>query len=264
MVSVSLRQRVRRSLPKPLVQALVSLKYLGKRLPNAKAYEARVQGQRGLEVGGPSTVFWTVLRMYQAAASVDGVNFGSETVWEGHIRAGRTYSYFGNRTGQQFICEATELRGVASSSYDFVLSSNCLEHVANPMKALVEWKRVLKPGGTLVLVLPNKASNFDHRRPFTTFEHLLADFDNNTPETDLTHLEEILALHDLAMDPPAGDLENFRRRSLDNANNRTLHHHVFSPEVIARMLDHVGFDVLEASTTHKDFFALAVKRELQG
>lgn len=159
----------------------------------------------------------------------------------------------------QFVAEASDLSAIQGQSYEFLLSSNCLEHIANPIKALMEWKRIIKPGGAVVLVLPNKVSNFDHKRPTTPFTHLVEDFEKNTSEHDLTHLDEILGLHDLSMDPPAGSLEQFRARSLDNFNNRTLHHHVFDLHVMQNMLAYAGFEVLETAETRTDLFALAKK-----
>lgn len=255
----SVRQTIKNRLPTPVLAALLRGKYSRRLLPNRGVYEALVKGKRGLEIGGPSGPFMTVLPLYAKVGSLDGVNFSSRTVWEGSIRPGKTFAYFPGRTGTQFIAEATDLSQIRSDDYDFVLSSNCLEHVANPLRALFEWQRVLRPGGALILVLPNKASNFDHKRPFTSFEHILEDYARGITERDLTHLDEILALHDLSMDPPAGSLATFKARSLDNFNNRTLHHHVFEPGTIASMLRHAGFSILATTETSTDFFAVARK-----
>lgn len=51
--------------------------------------------------------------------------------------------------------DATELPGIASGSLDFVYSSHCLEHLADVGSALCRWADVLKPGGYLVLVVPD-------------------------------------------------------------------------------------------------------------
>lgn len=230
------------------------------RFPINKAYRPVVERRRGIEVGGPSNVFRTTLPLYHFVGALDGVNFSCDTVWEGHIEAGDTFAYADSRTGHQFVADATDLGEIPTSTYDFLLSSNCLEHVANPIRALTEWRRVIKPGGALVLVLPNKKSNFDHRRPVTHFEHLLDDFSRDVAEDDLTHLDEILELHDLSRDPLAGDKSNFRERSLKNYYNRTLHHHVFDAALIRRLLDHTGFEIEHAAKVHTDFFALAKKR----
>lgn len=256
------KRKIRHLLPQHVTDFVLKLKYLNQEIDGYPVFVAAVKGGQGLEVGGPSTLFKTILPVYQAARSVDGVNFSPNTVWEGGIQHGHRYRYLGNRVGHQHIADATDLHLIESEKYDFVLSSNCLEHVANPIRALLEWNRVMRKGGAFVLVLPNKASNFDHWRPTTTFEHMLEDFRQNIGEDDLTHLQEILDLHDLALDPPAGTKEQFRRRSMDNLANRTLHHHVFDMPTILRLLDHVGFDVVRTTSTATDHFALATKRVL--
>jgi len=249
---------LKKHLPPSLIESLSYLKHLNKKLPSYEIYQSHVLGKKGIEIGGPSLLFKTILPLYQKVEELDGVNFSNCTVWEGPIQNGKNFNYIGKKTGIQYITEATNLFQIESEKYDFLLSSNCLEHIANPLKALTEWKRIIRPGGALILVLPNKVSNFDHARPFTTFEHILEDFRDQTDESDLTHLEEILALHDLSMDPQAGNLDQFKQRSLDNINNRTLHHHVFNIDLIKKMLNHIGCEVIETNETEKNYYALAI------
>jgi SAM-dependent methyltransferase len=245
--------------PKPIVDLYYSLRFYPLRFASRHEYYTSVEDKYGVEIGGPSLLFKTVLPLYQFVGRLDGVNFSTNTIWEGGLEAGDTFNYYHKKTGRQFITEATDLTGIASERYDFLLSSNCLEHIANPIKALKEWRRVINVGGAFVLVLPRKESNFDHRRPITSFQHLLDDFASDVGEDDLTHLEEILALHDLCKDPPAGDLEHFRQRSLNNFNNRTLHHHVFDVRLIDEMLRYLEFDIVDITTTPTDVFTLARK-----
>jgi SAM-dependent methyltransferase len=218
---------------------------------DAAPYIAPVAGKAGLEIGGPSEIFRNrkLLPVYRHVSRLDGVNFGANTVWEGEVREGRTYEYLrGRDRGLQYILEASDLNPIPSDRYDFVLSSHALEHVANPIRALKEWMRVMKSGGVLLLVLPDKNGTFDHRRPTTDLGHMIADYEGGTTEDDLTHLSEILALHDLSMDPPAGDLESFRARSLANLTNRCLHHHVFDLGSACALVGHVGLQILKADT----------------
>ena len=81
----------------------------------------------------------------------------------------------------RLIRDATSLDGIEDASYDVVLASHTLEHIANPLLALSEWRRVVGADGHLVLVLPHLENTFDHRRPVTTLEHIEADFAASTP-----------------------------------------------------------------------------------
>jgi hypothetical protein len=111
------------------------------------------------------------------------------------------------------------------------------------LKALHEWVRVLKVHGILVLVVPHPDRTFDHRRPTTHLSHLIADYKAGVGESDLTHLSEILELHDLEMDLPAGDHANFKHRSEKNLENRCLHQHVFDTTLAVQMMDSVGLRI---------------------
>jgi SAM-dependent methyltransferase len=254
-----LRQTLKRCAPEPALVAWRRLRRRLQRLPSHRVYQQALAGKSGLEIGGPSALFGDVLPVYRVVNSLDGVNFSNSTMWEGEIVAGGRFEFERGRAGRQFIAEATALPQIESGRYEFVLSSNCLEHVANPMKALREWLRVLQPGGVLLLVLPNQMANFDHRRPVTLFEHLLDDERRDVGEDDLTHLDEVLALHDLARDPWAGGRENFERRSRENLVHRGLHHHVFDLPLIERMAAHVGLEPVRQDRSAADFFYLGRK-----
>ena len=202
-----------------------------------------VSGRAGLEIGGPSEVFTRFgrLPLYDRVGSLDNCVFASSTVWAEQDRA---YSFSPRRPpGRCFVQEATSLAAIPDRSYDVVLSSHALEHVANPVKALREWGRVLRAGGALVLVLPDYRKTFDHRRRPTPVEHMLQDAAAGVGEDDLTHLPEILELHDLSRDPGARSPEEFRARSRANATNRCLHHHVFDESNSRELLRATGFSV---------------------
>jgi SAM-dependent methyltransferase len=201
-------------------------------------------GKSGLEIGGPSEVFrkGNPVPVYEAIKSLDNCDFSRTTVWAAHHQ---DFVFHPDKPpGKTLFCEGSALVEVADSTYDFVLSSHNLEHFANPVKALKEWARVMKPGAALVLALPYHRDIFDHRRKPTTVRHMWDDFARNTGEDDLTHLPEILEKHDLAMDVGAGSREEFHKRSLDNLSNRCLHHHVFNERNSRALLSSVGFRVL--------------------
>lgn len=51
------------------------------------------------------------------------------------------------------IEDATKL-SFEDNTFDRVIATHILEHVQNPHEVLMEWTRVLKPGGVLTIVLP--------------------------------------------------------------------------------------------------------------
>jgi SAM-dependent methyltransferase len=226
-------------------------------------YRTHLAGKRGVEIGGSSAFFadYGPLPVYRVLEGLDNCTFSPETIWEGKIKAGRTFRYERNKEpGVQFICEATDLRPIPNSTYDCVLASHCLEHVANPLRALEEWKRVLKDDGVLLLVLPHKEGTFDWRRPVTPLAHLIEDHRSAVGEDDLTHLPEILTLHDLAKDKPAGSPEQFRLRCTKNFQNRAIHHHVFDTFAALQMVDYAGFEVIQVHTIKPGHIVILSRR----
>lgn len=186
--------------------------------------------------------------MYSCLKGIDNCNYASRTLWQSEAVTFR----------RNLICEGTEMP-IEDRSYDCVIASHCLEHMANPVKALLEWGRVLRQGGVLLLILPHRDFTFDWRRPVTTIEHMRQDFECGTPETDLSHLDEVLALHDLSRDPPAGTPEQFKARCLRNAEFRAIHHHVFLPETAAQLAQEAGFSVVRQDVQESNIITLGKK-----
>jgi SAM-dependent methyltransferase len=218
------------------------------------------QDKFGIEIGGGTKLFsskgW--FPVYSVAKSVDGCNFSSHTVWEGTIDSD-SYCYDNVELGKQFIGEATNIDALTSKQYDFVISSNCLEHIANPLKAIKSWLSALKAKGYIMLILPNKQSNFDHRRKYTSFSHLLEDYKNDVGEDDMAHFDEIIT--DLDIDKAGiDDKEWFIERSKHNYENRCFHHHVFNKNSVIEIYQFFNLDVLYCGETWSDLYILGMKR----
>lgn len=73
--------------------------------------------------------------------------------------------------------DAMEMDGVADDAYDFVHSSHCLEHLEDPAVAINHWVRICRPGGHLIILVPDEdlyeqgvwpsTFNRDHKWSFT-------------------------------------------------------------------------------------------------
>ena len=77
--------------------------------------------------------------------------------------------------------DAQLLHGVTDNSFDFAHSSHCLEHLVDPHEGLKNWLRIVRPGGYLVVTVPDEdlyeqgvfpsTFNKDHKWTFTIFKH---------------------------------------------------------------------------------------------
>lgn len=213
---------------------------LRKRCRGYADIDVSVRGRCGIEIGGPSRIFRKngLVPVYDRCRKIDACNFSEQTIWTKDENKG----LYASTLGTEHIVEACNLSMIPDGSYDFLLASHVLEHIANPLLALREWKRVLKMDGTAVVIVPDKRATFDHKRPYTSLDHIKMDFERATKDDDLSHLDEILALHDLALDPGCS-VQQFRERCLQNARFRGMHHHVFKPEVLLAMFSEVGMQV---------------------
>ncbi len=203
--------------------------------------------------------------MYPRARRIDNVNFASKTIWEDTDERGRHIPFYSRKKpGQRMVGEGADLGVIPDGEYDFVLSSHMLEHTANPLRALGEWRRVLKPGGALILVVPARDGAFDHRRPITTMSHLVEDFQRNKGEDDLTHLPEVLKLHDLSKDPGVADAGAFRERAERNPEFRSLHHHVFDMRLALAAVMHAGFALMAAEGLEPYHIVVLARKPQEG
>lgn len=61
---------------------------------------------------------------------------------------------------------------VADGSVDFVISSHVLEHFPDPIAALAEWYRVIRPDGYCFMIVPHMERTFDRWKQRTTLVEL--------------------------------------------------------------------------------------------
>jgi SAM-dependent methyltransferase len=208
--------------------------------------ESISKNKTGVEIGGPSSTGYI---LYQNVQSMDNVVFSKNTIWSRHTDE---YNYFYNKKGKVIVNDAVNISLIQNEVYDFVFSSHSLEHIANPLKAIKEWLRIIKKDGYIIIIVPEKSVCFDHKRNYSKFSLLLTQYEKNVGEDDLSTLPEILTNHDLSMDPPAGDFVSFTRRSLDNFNNRCLHHYVYNDELLMEICKYFNCEFVYNETRGLD------------
>lgn len=73
------------------------------------------------------------------------------------------------------------LDGFAPRHFDFIVSQHVIEHLVNPIKALLRWKELLRPGGVVLALVPT----YDKATPITDYVERY----NKDPDTSELHLD---------------------------------------------------------------------------
>ena len=117
----------------------------------------------------------------------------------------------------------------ADGAFDFVAALDILEHVDDDVQALGELRRVLRPGGRLLLSFPL------HRANWTPFDELVGHYRRYEP----AHLRSLLRDHEIrvlesavyGMKPKSSRLVAFGMRILAKKPERAMwwHNNVFVP-----------------------------------
>jgi SAM-dependent methyltransferase len=144
------------------------------------------------------------------------------------------------------------LKTLEESSFDFVIASHLLEHLAQPFKMLDEIWRVLKPNGVAVIFLPDRRRTFDRKRTCQSFEHFFDEYQRTSHEVDVDDLRDYLL-----------KVENY---SLVELNNdfvkfhlaRSIHVHAWTDKEFIRIFSQMqrfsnfNFEITEAISSSKN------------
>jgi SAM-dependent methyltransferase len=130
------------------------------------------------------------------------------------------------------IGSAEDLSAFADDSLDFVIANHLLEHLEYPVTALLEFQRVLRPGGILYLALPDKRRTFDWKRQLTSVEHLME-------EQRERKAEQNRRAHYLQWAEAAGDPDPEGRADALMAIPYSIHFHVWRPDTFLDFLSAV-------------------------
>lgn len=138
---------------------------------------------------------------------------------------------------------------IRDGAFDFLLSSHMLEHHQDTIRTLDEWKRVLKPGGVMFLILPHHARTLDRHRAITSLQHHIDDYAQLGDREDHSHFEELQAGWS-----KLDDFEEMRAQFEKDWNmemwdwagrmkNGVIHFHVWSQNEMVDLFRHVGLSI---------------------
>ncbi len=110
------------------------------------------KGQHWLDAGCGSGVL--TAQMIELGLKVNAVDASKEMIYE----ARKTFSSVADDNLILDVIETVEKMKFSNEYFDGILCSSVIEYVDNPIACFQEFNRVLKPGGHLVITVPNKTS----------------------------------------------------------------------------------------------------------
>ncbi len=74
------------------------------------------------------------------------------------------------------VTDAEDLNGIGDESQDFIVAFHVLEHVPGTLRTLETWLNKIRPGGCLLMAVPDKRFTRDALRATTPMEHFVRDY----------------------------------------------------------------------------------------
>lgn len=152
-------------------------------------YEPRTTPRGGHETTAPATGVDPCPRFKPSPLatkyleSLHGIEIGASTQNSFYLKRSINVDFSDEQGGlwQDENCQPATVNIVAfgddlpfkDNTLDYVLSSHVVEHFFDPVKALREWRRVIKPGGYIFVIAPHKDRTFDQFREVTPLAELL-------------------------------------------------------------------------------------------
>ena len=128
--------------------------------------------------------------------------------------------------------DAETLDNISDNSYDFLISAHVIEHMKNPLFALEQWVRVIRPKGLLYLIVPDKRVTFDKKRVRTTLSHVILDYRRPSEHRDYEHyLDYAVHVHNQNGEDAVAEADRLI------ATDYSIHFHVFLPSDVLRLLN---------------------------
>jgi len=126
------------------------------------------------------------------------------------------------------------LSSIADNSWDFVIANHMIEHCQNPIGALENFLRVVKPGGLVYMGVPDKRYTFDIDRPLTSLDHLIQDYKEGPEWSKLGHYEEWVSLVDSKFHQESVAVRMQYLLEIDYS----IHFHVWTSETFSELLEY--------------------------
>ena len=143
---------------------------------------------------------------------------------------------------------------VDKGSLDFIFSSHVVEHLANPLGHFAYWATLLKPGGFVAAVIPDRDGCQDYPFPASSVDEIIGEWKDGSMVVTPEHFRRWGRIQ-----MPQSTVDELM------ASGRSIHVHFYTPASMADLLAHsaaqLGFQRFSITNqpNHKDFFIVLEK-----
>jgi len=140
------------------------------------------------------------------------------------------------------------------ASLDFIFSSHVVEHLANPLGHFAYWASLLKPGGFVAAVIPDRDGCQDYPFPASSVEEIVSEWRAGSMEVTPEHFRRWGQIQ-----MPKSTVEELMK------SGRSIHVHFYNPasmaDLLAQTAAQLGFQRFSITNqpNHKDFFVILEK-----
>jgi SAM-dependent methyltransferase len=215
---------------------------------NRAALISRLRG-RGVEIGpGPRPQALPTWRR-----KVSYVEQATPDAWQS-LYGRETPTPVNRKLWDRYVVGTADNIPAEEASLDFIFSSHVVEHLANPLGHLAYWAKLLKPGGLVVAVIPDKDGCQDYAFAPSTVAEIMAEWEAGSMQVTIEHYRRWGKIQ-----MPGSTAEALME------SGRSIHVHFYTPAFMANLLAQtvarLGFQrfTVTSQPNHKDFHVVLEK-----
>lgn len=157
--------------------------------------------------------------------------------------------YAGENTSASNLCDAHEMNHVSDNQFDYAMTSHVIEHSPSPIRLILELVRVVRVGGYLYNIIPDKNKIYDKCRRTTELSHIIKDYENNTFIEDKSHHEEYFCM----LEDSEGMKEFHAKHPVDYPY---IHYHTFDPASASELFRYLKLELVTVETINENICIL--------
>lgn len=146
----------------------------------------------------------------------------------------------------QLVASGGKYPFLDDGAFDFVASSHVLEHTANPPRQIEEWLRVVRRGGIVYMIVPDKRFCFDRRREVTPLAHFVGEYESDVSSTAIEHYRDYIVNTNGEDGLTRDTSDEFIEK--DHASQSSIHVHTFTADSLREFLEYfarpLAFEVI--------------------